>query len=74
MEAKMVTPHDTRAAERVTLDRSQLCELLFIAAQLRSRLAFHVGGRPTRVDRALLDDAAATLVNTKAAIDLSRAR
>lgn len=71
----MANANDTRSpVERVTLTRSQLCELMFVASQLRGRLAFYVGSRATRVDKALLDDAAATLTNVKAAIDLDRAR
>ena len=56
----------------VTVPSHTLCELLFVAAQMRSRLAFRAGNPPGRIDKTILENASLALTNARAALELSR--
>lgn len=63
-----------RGDEYVTLPQHAICELIFVAAQLRTRLAARAGAAPGRIDRTVLDNAAIALTNLRAALELARGR
>ena len=58
----------------VTLPHETVYELLFVAAQLRSRLELRAGNPAPAIDRQILANAATALTNTRAALELSRRR